>query len=76
MGGQILVLAIELFVNQTVSVWLAPVSYTHLDVYKRQERFTLGITDDVTFLSLPEVKPAPITAAAGTKECKMCIRDR
>ena len=35
-----------------------------------KERFTLGITDDVTFLSLPEVKPAPITAAAGTKECK------
>ncbi len=33
-------------------------------------RFTLGITDDVTFLSLPEVKPAPITAALGTKECK------
>ena len=30
----------------------------------------LGITDDVTFLSLPEVKPRPITAAAGTKECK------
>ncbi len=35
-----------------------------------KERFTLGITDDVTGLSLPEIKPAPITAAAGTKECK------
>ena len=33
-------------------------------------RFTLGITDDVTNLSLPEVKPAPITSAPGTKECK------
>ena len=33
-------------------------------------RFTLGITDDVTNLSLPEIKPAPITAALGTKECK------
>ncbi|MFI3170397.1 MAG: pyruvate:ferredoxin (flavodoxin) oxidoreductase [Faecalibacterium sp.] len=33
-------------------------------------RFTLGINDDVTGLSLPEVKPAPITAAKGTKECK------
>ena len=32
-------------------------------------RFTLGITDDVTFLSLPEVKPTPITAAAGAR-CK------
>ncbi len=33
-------------------------------------RFTLGINDDVTNLSLAEVKPAPITAAKGTKECK------
>ena len=33
-------------------------------------RFTIGITDDVTNLSLPEIKPAPITAAPGTKECK------
>ncbi len=32
-------------------------------------RFTLGITDDVTYLSLAE-KPAPNTAAPGTKECK------
>ncbi len=33
-------------------------------------RFTVGINDDVTNLSLPEVKPAPITSAAGTVECK------
>ncbi len=32
-------------------------------------QFTLGITDDVTMLSLEE-KPAPNTAAAGTIECK------
>ena len=32
-------------------------------------RFTLGIVDDVTNLSLEE-KPAPNTAAEGTKECK------
>ncbi len=32
-------------------------------------QFTLGINDDVTFMSLPEV-PAPNTAAAGTVECK------
>lgn len=33
-------------------------------------RFTVGIVDDVTHLSLPEVKPAPITSAPGTVECK------
>ncbi len=33
-------------------------------------RFTVGIVDDVTNLSLPEVKPAPITATPGTVECK------
>ena len=44
--------------------------YKELEKDQPKERFTLGITDDVTFLSLPEVKPAPITAAAGTKECK------
>ena len=44
--------------------------YTELAKDQPKERFTLGITDDVTFLSLPEVKPAPITAAEGTKECK------
>ena len=32
--------------------------------------FTVGIVDDVTNLSLPEVKPAPITSAEGTVECK------
>ena len=45
-------------------------------VYKELEkdaptaRFTIGIVDDVTNLSLPEVKPAPITSAKGTVECK------
>ena len=34
-----------------------------------KKRFTIGIVDDVTNLSLEE-KPAPITAAAGTIECK------
>ena len=44
--------------------------YTELAKDQPKERFTIGITDDVTFLSLPEIKPAPITAAEGTKECK------
>ena len=44
--------------------------YTELTKDQPKERFTIGITDDVTFLSLPEIKPAPITAAEGTKECK------
>ena len=44
--------------------------FKELEKDQPKERFTLGITDDVTGLSLPEVKPAPITAAAGTKECK------
>ena len=35
-----------------------------------KNRFTIGIVDDVTNLSLPEVKPAPITSAPGTVECK------
>uniref|UniRef100_UPI00286F2F0B pyruvate:ferredoxin (flavodoxin) oxidoreductase n=1 Tax=Anaerosporobacter sp. TaxID=1872529 RepID=UPI00286F2F0B len=35
-----------------------------------KSRFTVGIVDDVTNLSLPEVKPAPITSAKGTVECK------
>ena len=34
-----------------------------------KHEFTIGIVDDVTHLSLDD-KPAPITAAAGTKECK------
>ena len=44
--------------------------YKELEKDAPKARFTLGIVDDVTHLSLPEVKPAPITAAAGTKECK------
>ena len=44
--------------------------FTELAKDAPKARFTLGITDDVTNLSLPEVKPAPITAAAGTVECK------
>jgi len=38
------------------------------DAPKRQ--FTIGITDDVTNLSLPEDKNCPNTAAEGTIECK------
>ncbi|MCR5387604.1 MAG: pyruvate:ferredoxin (flavodoxin) oxidoreductase [Treponema sp.] len=44
--------------------------YTELAKDAPKSRFTIGIVDDVTNLSLPEVKPAPITAAAGTVECK------
>lgn len=44
--------------------------YTELKKAAPKPRFTIGIVDDVTNLSLPEVKPAPITAAAGTVECK------
>lgn len=44
--------------------------YTELLKDSPKARFTLGIVDDVTNLSLPEVKPAPITSAAGTVECK------
>ena len=44
--------------------------YKELEKDAPKARFTLGIVDDVTNLSLPEVKPAPITAAAGTVECK------
>lgn len=44
--------------------------FTELKNDAPKPRFTLGIVDDVTYLSLPEVKPAPITAAAGTVECK------
>ena len=44
--------------------------FTELEKDAPKNRFTLGIVDDVTFLSLPEVKPAPITSAPGTKECK------
>ncbi len=44
--------------------------FTELKNETPKARFTLGIVDDVTHLSLPEIKPAPITAAAGTVECK------
>ena len=44
--------------------------YTELKKDAPKARFTLGIVDDVTNLSLPEVKPAPITSAKGTVECK------
>ena len=44
--------------------------YKELEKDDPKPRFTIGIVDDVTNLSLPEVKPAPITSAAGTKECK------
>src|SRR5574344_517137 len=44
--------------------------YTELAKAQPKDRFTIGIVDDVTNLSLPEVKPAPITSAPGTVECK------
>lgn len=44
--------------------------YKELEKDAPKDRFTIGIEDDVTHLSLPEVKPAPITSAHGTKECK------
>ena len=44
--------------------------YTELAKDAPKARFTIGIVDDVTGLILPEVKPAPITSAPGTKECK------
>ena len=44
--------------------------YTELAKDAPKARFTIGIVDDVTNLSLPEVKPAPITSAEGTVECK------
>ena len=44
--------------------------YTELAKDAPKARFTIGIVDDVTNLSLPEVKPAPITSAPGTVECK------
>ena len=44
--------------------------YTELKKDAPKPRFTIGIVDDVTNLSLPEVKPAPITSAQGTVECK------
>ena len=43
--------------------------YEELKKDEMKRQFTIGIRDDVTFLSLDE-KPAPNTAAAGTIECK------
>ena len=43
--------------------------YEELKADKPRRQFTIGIVDDVTGLSLPEV-PAPNTAAEGTIECK------
>ena len=44
--------------------------YKELEKDEPKNRFTIGIVDDVTNLSLPEIKPAPITSAPGTVECK------
>ncbi|MBO7633215.1 MAG: 2-oxoacid:acceptor oxidoreductase family protein, partial [Lachnospiraceae bacterium] len=44
--------------------------YKELKKANPKKRFTIGIVDDVTGLSLPEEKPAPITSAPGTVECK------
>ena len=43
--------------------------YDELAKKNPKKHFTIGINDDVTYLSLPE-KAAPNTAAAGTIECK------
>ena len=43
--------------------------YEELSKDNMKPRFTIGINDDVTYLSLEE-KPAPNTAAEGTTECK------
>ena len=43
--------------------------YDELAKDDMKARFTIGINDDVTYLSLEE-KPAPNTAAEGTTECK------
>ena len=43
--------------------------YDEMAKEEPRRQFTLGISDDVTFLSLEE-KPAPNTAAPGTIECK------
>ncbi|MBR2149314.1 MAG: hypothetical protein IJ965_07815 [Campylobacter sp.] len=43
--------------------------YEELAKDEPKEEFTLGIVDDVTYLSLDE-KVSPNTAAAGTVECK------
>ncbi|MDY4040883.1 MAG: pyruvate:ferredoxin (flavodoxin) oxidoreductase [Collinsella sp.] len=44
--------------------------YEELKKDAPSREFTVGIVDDVTNLSLPEVHPAPSTSAPGTIECK------
>ncbi|MDE5898648.1 MAG: pyruvate:ferredoxin (flavodoxin) oxidoreductase [Treponemataceae bacterium] len=44
--------------------------YKELENESPRRRFTIGIEDDVTHLSLPEARPAPETVPAGTVECK------
>ena len=44
--------------------------YDELKKAAPRRQFTIGITDDVTNLSLPEDKNCPNTAAEGTIECK------
>ena len=44
--------------------------YKELEKDAPKPRFTIGITDDVTNLSLPEDPDCPNTAAEGTIECK------
>ncbi|MBE6970292.1 MAG: pyruvate:ferredoxin (flavodoxin) oxidoreductase, partial [Ruminococcaceae bacterium] len=46
--------------------------YEELKKAEPKRQFTVGIVDDVTFLSLPEMskEETPSTAAAGTIECK------
>ncbi len=43
--------------------------YKELSKDQPKQHFTIGINDDVTYMSLPE-EPAPNTAAPGTIECK------
>lgn len=44
--------------------------FEELKKERPKERFTVGIVDDVTFLSLPERTDAPITTPADTMSCK------
>ena len=44
--------------------------YNELKKSEMKRQFTIGITDDVTHLSLDEPKDCPNTAAKGTIECK------
>lgn len=44
--------------------------YKELQSEEPKRQFTIGITDDVTYLSLPEDKDCPNTASEGTIECK------